>query len=199
MNLAGLLLDRLPTLVALLLSLSVHEYAHARAARAMGDDTARAQGRETLDPTAHIDPLGLMLPLVGVPFGWAKPVPVNVLRLRADWSGRGAMMVVAAAGPASNAFLAVWTWALSVAIDLEGRHWLSASLLDVASMNLALAVFNLLPIPPLDGSRVVDALIPASLRPYWERLGTAGAITLLVGGAVVYVVLQSMWFALQSY
>src|SRR5271157_1843260 len=100
------ILARLTFLVPLILSLSVHEWAHAWAAWRLGDDTARLLGRMTLNPLAHIDPLGtVLLPLLGVPFGWAKPVPVNPLRFRGVSMSIG-MLLTAAAGPISNIVLA---------------------------------------------------------------------------------------------
>ena len=101
-------------LIPLILSLSVHEWAHAWAAWRLGDDTARLLGRMTLNPIAHVDPLGtLLLPMLGVPFGWAKPVPVNPLRFR-NVSMPIGMMLTAAAGPISNVVLALGAAALRV-------------------------------------------------------------------------------------
>src|SRR5262245_7955094 len=91
------LLERVMLLVPLILSLSVHEWAHAYSAHRLGDDTARQEGRLTLNPVAHIDPIGtLLLPLLGIPFGWARPVPVNPIRFRRDVSMRTGMMITAA-------------------------------------------------------------------------------------------------------
>src|SRR5262249_30519600 len=105
---ANWLLERIMYFVPLLLSLTVHEWAHAWSAWRLGDDTAAMQGRLTLNPPAHMDPIGtLILPLAGVPFGWAKPVPVNPLRFRRGISMRGGMMITAAAGPVSNLLIAL--------------------------------------------------------------------------------------------
>jgi Zn-dependent protease len=180
-------------LIPLLLSLSVHEYAHAWTASRLGDDTAKRAGRFTLNPIAHIDPLGtVILPLVlaftgsGFMFGWAKPVPVDPSRFRRDvHMGRG-MAWTAAAGPLANVALAVLA---AVAAGLliryapeqlqpgSGVRELVGSMLGT---NVVLALFNLIPVPPLDGSRIVDGYMPFRFRPAWERI-TALAPFLLLG------------------
>ncbi len=164
-------------LIPLVLSLSVHEFAHAWSAYRLGDDTASRAGRLTLNPLAHIDPIGtLLLPLLGVPFGWARPVPVDPARFRRGLKMGTGMAITAAAGPISNLLLAV---AGAVAWALLFRFWpelmLSGlgirPLLEVVIfLNVNLALFNLLPVPPLDGSRIADAFVPRSLRPAWERV-----------------------------
>jgi Zn-dependent protease len=181
------LVERLLFLIPLALSLSVHEWAHAWSAARLGDDTARRMGRLTLNPLSHIDPVGtILLPLLGIPFGWAKPVPVNPARFRSDIPMRTGMMITAAAGPLSNVLLAVIctvVFALLVRSnpDFMDRGKGPVSLLvDGMSLNLMLAIFNLLPIPPLDGSRVVDGLISRRLRPAWETFTRYGPIVLLL-------------------
>jgi Zn-dependent protease len=179
------LASRVVMLIPLLLSLTVHEWAHALAADRLGDDTARRLGRLTLDPLAHIDPIGtLILPLLGVPFGWAKPVPVNPLRF-VGVSERGGMLLVAAAGPASNFVLALVS---AAALGVAGRiapalvadgAVLAQVLQTAIVLNVLLACFNLLPIPPLDGSRVVDGLVPARLQPLWSRVHALGGVLLV--------------------
>lgn len=181
------------SLIPLLLSLSVHEFAHGWSARRLGDDTASRAGRLTLNPIAHIDPFGtLLLPLVlmltgsGFMFGWAKPVPVDPTRFRRDvHMGRG-MAWTAAAGPLSNLALSL---VAAVVIGLFARYAPGALdrgggvlelLVNLLRVNVALALFNLIPVPPLDGSRIVDGYVPASLRPAWERV-TALAPFLLLG------------------
>ncbi|MCK6591570.1 MAG: site-2 protease family protein [Polyangiaceae bacterium] len=182
----GLML-RVMMLIPLLLSLSVHEWAHAWSAYRLGDDTASRQGRLTLDPLAHIDPIGtFLLPLMGIPFGWAKPVPVNPARFRRDVSMRTGMMITAAAGPISNIILALLATVITALLirfqpDLLAAYPAVSYLLGIAiQMNVALAIFNLLPIPPLDGSRVVDGLVPYRYQGTWEKL-TRFAPLLLLG------------------
>jgi Zn-dependent protease len=179
------LVERLYTLLPLWLSLTFHEWAHARAAWRLGDDTAALTGRMTLNPLAHIDPIGtLLLPLLGVPFGWAKPVPVNPYRFNRRWRMSTGMMLTAIAGPLANLFLvAVCMVLLAVTVRFHPLHGATAEGMDnllqtMIFLNVILATFNLLPIPPLDGSRVADALMPAALRPAWEGFCQMGPLAL---------------------
>jgi Zn-dependent protease len=165
----------------LLLSLSLHEWGHAYAAFRFGDGTAQRQGRLTLNPLRHLDPLGtLLLLLVG--FGWAKPVPVNPGAFRTYRLG---LFVVSVAGILINLFLAVLFALLVrglVALDplgvllaFRGEERslvgvLALALYFASSINLVLAVFNLLPIPPLDGSKILQSLLPLSWQPLLWRL-----------------------------
>jgi Zn-dependent protease len=192
LSLQGILGRLLLYIPVLLLSLTVHEFAHAWSARRLGDDTAERLGRLTLNPLAHADPIGtFILPLLNVPFGWAKPVPVNPARFRRGvHMGRG-MMITALAGPISNLLLGVVAAVLlgivaRIAPDLgasgDGRgaaHVAAAFLLSMIQMNVVLAVFNLLPIPPLDGSRIVDAFLPARFRQAWETFSRFSMFLLL--------------------
>jgi Zn-dependent protease len=181
------ILERLLTYVPLLLSLTVHEWAHAYSAFLLGDDTAARNGRLTLNPISHIDPLGtLILPLFSpFGFGWAKPVPVNPTRFRRDISMRTGMMITAAAGPASNLLIAIVS---AVGLGLlmrrgivQGRTDGLAELLEISiGMNLSLCLFNLLPFPPLDGSRVVDGLVPYRYRGSWEQVERYAGVGLLL-------------------
>lgn len=162
-------------LIPLVLSLTVHEYAHAWSAARLGDDTASRAGRLTLNPLAHIDPIGtILLPLLGIPFGWAKPVPINPARFRRSVRMSTGTMLTAAAGPLSNVVLAVLC---TVGYGLLLRFMPEAALpgsgsrellLIMIQLNVALAVFNMIPIPPLDGSRVVEGLMPLRFRGAWE-------------------------------
>ena len=145
-----------------MLCLSVHEAAHGAAAYLLGDRTAHDSGRMTLSPLAHIDPVGFIcLLLFG--FGWARPVPVNISNFK---NRRTGMALTALAGPVSNfitAFIAyclyflVWVYGDSVFMQVLGEF-----LAIVASMSVGLGVFNLIPVHPLDGSRVLDAYLPFS-------------------------------------
>ena len=179
----GFLLDALMRLIPLVLSLSVHEWAHAWSAHRLGDDTAQRQGRLTLNPMAHIDPLGtIIMPLLSpIPFGWARPVPFNPVNFTRKIRMRVGVMMVAAAGPASNlvlAVLCVLVEGICRRFDIGGDGLLM--LLGYGlQLNVALAVFNMLPIRPLDGGQVADGLMPERLRPSWERLARYSPLLLI--------------------
>ena len=166
------IIEKAMFVLPLIASLSVHECAHAWTACRLGDDTARLMGRLTLNPLAHIDPIGtILLPLLGVPFGWAKPVPVNPLNFTRKINIRTGMMLTALAGPASNMAIALFcTFILGLLIRfrpdlLRHNEGLLRLLTFLMQLNVVLAMFNLLPVPPLDGSRIVqqaDPLLAAS-------------------------------------
>src|SRR5215208_7117684 len=150
-------------LVPLVLSLSFHEWAHAWSASKLGDDTAERAGRLTLNPLPHIDIIGtIALPLLGVPFGWAKPVPVDPTRFRSTVRMGTGMAITAAAGPLSNLLLATICAAVfgalarfSPDVVMPGQG-IRTLLLLMIRLNVTLALFNLIPVPPLDGSRIVE-------------------------------------------
>jgi Zn-dependent protease len=177
------LLARIGLFIPVVLALTVHEWAHAFAAFQLGDDTALQHGRLTLNPIAHLDLVGtVLLPLAGVPFGWAKPVPVDPARFRPEVTMARGLLLTAAAGPVSNLILAMLSAALLRAADVftAGFHPAVDSFLSrFTAINLALAMFNLLPVPPLDGSRIVDGMIPFGWRGAWNRISAAGAFILL--------------------
>ncbi len=157
-------------LVAFFIAVVCHEYAHGRVAYALGDPTARDAGRLTLNPLAHIDPLGtVLLPLglalvrfvlgVAVPIvGYAKPVPVNPVYFRHPYQG---MMLVALAGPVTNLILAGLGTALWYGVGGNLPELLAFFLFYFVVINVILAIFNLIPVPPLDGSRILLYLLPA--------------------------------------
>lgn len=180
--------DTVLILGALFASVILHEVSHGAVALGLGDDTAKKAGRLTLNPVSHVDVFGtLILPAILVlagapPFGWAKPVPVNPSRLR---SPRNHTVVVSLAGPAVNIALAlVAALALRAVIpDLgfRGRQPLTTELLiNFGVVNVVLAVFNLIPIPPLDGSAVVERLLPARWWPGYLRVRQYSMALLLV-------------------
>jgi Zn-dependent protease len=160
--------------VVLLYSVIFHETAHGWAALAFGDDTAKLRGRLTLNPIPHIDPVGaLMLFLVG--FGWAKPVPVNYARLS---HSRFGLLAVALAGPLANVLIATAAIFFS-SVPGFGRNPVAAGLLPlIAQVNILLAAFNLIPLPPLDGSRVLMEFLPEGLRQRFARLDRVGFFAL---------------------
>jgi Zn-dependent protease len=179
--------------VPAVLAITLHEAAHGYAALAMGDDTARKEGRLSLNPLAHIDRFGtLLLPgfliisqlltigRVAFMFGWAKPVPVAAWKFR---DPRRGMMFVAAAGPAMNFFLA---WLAALALHLiDGMTGFTANVLFTLAQyfilsNLVLGLFNLLPIPPLDGGRIAVGLLPVNLARVWASFERGGIVIVIL-------------------
>ena len=157
-----LMLIRVP---AILIALTVHELSHGYIAKWLGDNTAELRGRLTLNPIAHLDPFGALMLLFG-PFGWAKPVPVNPLNFSKPVEG---MAVVAAAGPLSNIILAALV-GMFFRFGIAGQNSLFTVFLYILFMiNIGLAVFNLLPVYPLDGSRILFALLKERQRVRFAR------------------------------
>ncbi|MHB8631207.1 MAG: site-2 protease family protein [Candidatus Limnocylindria bacterium] len=161
--------------LAILLSITVHEFMHAYAATSLGDDTARSMGRLTLNPLAHFDIFGTLM-IVLFRFGYGKPVPFNESRLR----GAFGVAIVAAAGPLSNLALAALfavplRFGAAVSLGFEYQRFL----LTVVGINCLLAIFNLLPIPPLDGSNVVYGLLPPRQQYSWRQFQAYGPIILI--------------------
>lgn len=170
-----------------LFAITVHEASHGYVARMLGDPTAEAAGRLSLNPLRHIDPVGtilvpgILLALGGFLFGWAKPVPVNFRKLRHP---RRDMAFVAVAGPLSNLVMAViWGLLLKLALAMSTEGvWLGLRYMAVAgiSINLVLMVLNLLPLPPLDGGRVLNGLVSESLARRLDRIEPYGLVILVV-------------------
>lgn len=186
----------------LILSLALHEYGHAWVAYRCGDTTAKDMGRLTLNPIAHIDPfMTVILPLVlffttGFVFGGAKPVPVAPWQLRKPLRD---MMLVALAGPAVNLILSIvfmLAWKIAVYVfDVDRSNVLPQVLVHSVNFNLLLTVFNMIPIPPLDGSRVMAYLLPKSLRDSYqqlERFGMLIVFALIAFGGLSPILLPAM-------
>ncbi|EAX46588.1 peptidase M50 [Thermosinus carboxydivorans Nor1] len=174
--------DMIFRIPALLATITVHEYAHARAAVALGDPTPRFMGRLTLNPVAHLDPIGLLM-LWLFKFGWAKPVPVNPYNFR---DGRMGMLIVSLAGPFANilfAFVTALTTGLLAKLGLLGGDWVQILRLTYI-YNIIFAIFNLIPLPPLDGSKVLASLLPGRQAYAFERLEAYGPFILM---ALVYI------------
>lgn len=158
------LMEMVAGLPGLILALAFHEYAHARVAVAMGDFTPRMMGRLTVNPLAHIDPIGLVMLLVAR-FGWAKPVIINPHNFRDRKKGE---ILVALAGPAMNfllAFLALGVMIfLTHTMRIEMSYGLRAVLWLIVVYNINFGIFNLIPLPPLDGSRILMAVLPYEMQ-----------------------------------
>ena len=191
-------------MVVLVFSISAHEAAHAWMSNRFGDDTARLLGRITLNPVAHIDPIGtLLIPIVGFIFGsmggtvaripligWGKPTPVNPLR----WRDKDrANVMVSAAGIIVNTFIAFCSFVvIKVLLMTGGFETMSPQLREPVilflqlflTMNISLAVFNLLPFPPLDGSKILETFLPASAQPILALMEQYGFVILMV---LIYV------------
>ncbi len=185
-------------------SLSVHEAAHAWAANRLGDPTARLLGRLSLNPAVHVDVIGtLIFPLVaittGLPLiGWAKPVPVDFRNLRHP---RRDFAIVAAAGPASNVLMAVAGALVFVAVvdaaALRGGELLPSALLQFVMLNVLLAVFNMIPVPPLDGGNVLMGVLPAAGADLVDRVRPFGF--LLLYGLMLSGVLSAIMRPVQRF
>jgi Zn-dependent protease len=192
---SGLILQLAIAVVPVVLAITLHEAAHGFAALALGDDTARQAGRLSINPLRHVDRFGtivlpglllvgqLLLPphRVGFMFGWAKPVPVSAWKFRHPRQG---MAVVAAAGPAMN-FCLAWLAALAMPQDgldaaLSSHPLLGSFLFYFILSNLVLGLFNLIPIPPLDGGRIAVGVLPRVLALQWARLERAGLLLIIL-------------------
>jgi Zn-dependent protease len=185
-------------LIPLVMAIVLHEISHGWVAKAFGDPTARDLGRLSPNPIRHVDPIGtvvlpLFLAVAGAPvFGWAKPVPVVARRLR---NPRIHMMLVAMAGPATNlllglvAVLALAAAGSAMAPSSPGGAFVLANLENFLVINVFLAIFNLLPIPPFDGSHVVEGLLPRPLAKRYAKFGKYGFLLLIL----LLVVVPSIW------
>ena len=169
-------IDSVFRILILLFSIIVHEVSHGAAAYAMGDDTAKNEGRLTLNPMPHIDPVGTILLPLFIGFGWAKPVPYNPYNLRNQKWGP---FLVGIAGPMSNIVIAV---IFGLLLRLSDLITLPENFLNIIAsitiLNLGLALFNLIPVPPLDGSKIFSAIYPQGLMAF-ESFGRYGFVILL--------------------
>jgi len=167
----------LASLVAIVIGLTFHEFSHAFVADRLGDHRPRALGRVSLNPLRHLDPIGSLMLLIAR-FGWAKPVPVNPYALR---PGRIGMTYVAAAGPIANLMVATAFAVVARAFDLLGIQGFALEVLQwIVYINVLLAVFNLIPIPPLDGYNVLLPFLPPRTAMTVQRYAPYGVIVLLL-------------------
>ena len=190
-----------------LFAITLHEAAHGWVAWRLGDDTARRLGRVSFNPLRHIDPVGtVLIPAVllfgsggRMMFGFAKPVPVDFSRLHKP---RRDMVLVAAAGPGSNILLAIISALLmhgSILFDADVQHWIMHNLVNSVWINLLLAVFNMLPLPPLDGGRVAVGLLPPEFARQLARVERAGMIIILAALFILPWIGSKMGFDLNIF
>ena len=185
--------------ITIVISLSVHEYAHAASAKHFGDRTAEQQGRLTLSPLAHMDPMGLLM-IVLVGFGWAKPVPTTPSNFNSKW----ATPMVAAAGPFSNlllAFMAINLQAILIGMGVEFASSPSAQAFFslFVLINIALMLFNMIPLGPLDGHYILPYLLPRGIAQVYvnlnARYGTMAFLGLIVLSFAGFSIFTPMWKA----
>jgi Zn-dependent protease len=191
-------LDIIVRFFVLTVSLTIHEFSHAWAAYRLGDDTAARAGRMSLNPLVHLDPIGSLLILTGMPLGWAKPVPVDVFRLRDPRRGGS---LVALAGPASNFLLAILFCAVFLVLSYQDISPGTFRLLTFfIQINFALAIFNLLPLYPLDGSKVLPLFLPREMGDRYEafmgRLGFWPLLILFLPAVLGFSGPLNFWFSL---
>ncbi len=183
------LLEIVAFLFSLLIAIDVHEFAHAWMANELGDPTARYQGRLSLNPLVHLDPMGTMMMLFsvlsGFGIGWGKPVPVNPLYLRRG--PRVGMGMVAAAGPVSNLILAAMV-AVPIRLGLPLPWSLLNLLLILISVNISIALFNLLPLPPLDGASILRGIL-STIRARWAYQVSDVLDRMQVQGPMIFLLL----------
>lgn len=180
------LLQVVQTLLAIVIAITVHEFSHAFSAYRLGDPTPKFNGRVTLNPIAHLDPLGSIMLVVsaisGFGFGWGKPVPINPYNIRSVGAKTG-MAITSLAGPLSNLVLAAIV-CIPLRFDLIQVQGLVQFLLIIASINIFLAIFNLIPLPPLDGFHVAEWFVPQRYSHLLAQIEQYGPLILL---AVVFL------------
>ena len=178
-DIGGFLMNLITGLPGIVIAMVVHEYAHARVAYALGDYTPRLQGRLTLNPAAHVDPIGLLMLFI-VHFGWAKPVQINPMNFS---NPRRDDILVSLAGPASNlitAFIALIILVLLAKFDFPFSEGTLLVFNLIIIYNINFAIFNMLPIPPLDGSHILRNLLPYELARQYEYLERYSFIFLII-------------------
>ena len=172
-----MIIDILTMLPGILIALTFHEFAHGLAAYAMGDDTAKNAGRLSLDPMKHIDPIGFIMLFI-MRFGWAKPVPINENNFKHERLG---LFFVSIAGITMNLILAlIFQLILFFTADIVQLSAYVDVMRGIVWINIMLAAFNLLPIPPLDGSKIIYTFLPRNLRFTFYKYESYGSIILII-------------------
>ena len=184
------LLMLLITLPAILIAITFHEFAHAFAADKLGDNTPRSQGRLTLNPLKHIDPVGFAL-LIVAGFGWGKPVQVNPMNYKRNISMTKADAIVAFAGPLMNFILAILStvvlaillkYELLVNLPIKVMWIILVFIMEFVLINVGLGLFNLIPLPPLDGSKILNHFLPYKTRQWFEK-----------NQYILYIIFVAIW------
>lgn len=207
----GTIQELLIMVFAVLVSITFHEFAHAFVADRLGDDTPRQKKRLTLNPLAHIDPIGLIL-LIFCHFGWGKPVPINAYNFKRNISMRKGTALVALAGPVMNFLLAIiFSVALGLVIRFASAEFIITGtglmilniLRALIAINVGLGVFNLIPLPPLDGSKILAAILPGKAREWYvsrEKLLQIVFIIIWVTPLAIYIISPAInWISEQLF
>lgn len=197
MQLVSIIINLVFSMAAFLVVITVHEYSHGRVAYMLGDPTAKQQGRLSLNPIKHLDPLGTLMLLItafyGRGLGWAKPVPINPYRFR---NPRRDMVLTSLAGPAAN-FVTAFILAKLMYFSMPSIVILFIQY--AIQLNIVIGIFNLIPIPPLDGSKIIPALLPDSMQQSWFRFEQYGMAILLVLVFLLPGMLASLIFTPAGY
>ena len=186
----------------MLISSAIHEFAHAYTAYKLGDDTARAEGRMTINPLAHIDPLGFFMMIFGR-IGWSKPVPVNPYNFSNPTLGNA---LVSIAGPISNlllTFASALLLKIAIALMVPGLalQIVATFLTVMIFINVSLMLFNLMPIPPLDGSNIIEIFLPKAWQASWSSLSQYAPIVLFIAilpFSPLFSIFSTFWYNLLS-
>lgn len=185
-------MDLIMRLPAILIAISFHEFGHGLMAYLMGDDTAKRHGRLSINPLKHIDKVGFIMLLIAK-FGWAKPVPVNPRNFKNERVG---IFLVSLAGPLFNMILAIATIFIAINIPIRSQY-VYLFVENLIWFNIMLAAFNLIPLPPLDGSKVIESLLSGKALYYYykyENVGTVALLLLVITGKISVLIMPIIIF-----